>query len=462
MIIDHPFTDSYQAVTLPDHTHVVRMSEPEPVPSVAEKIRESLDHPIDSDSLKQIALRAMQQRKAKDGGKANAVIVVSDKTRPVPYKGEEGILLPIIEVLTESGYAVKDILILIATGTHLPMKEEEIWKMIDTRIRDMGVTVVNHDCTDSSNLTFLGKTSRGTDMYLNSLYVNADLKIATGLVESHFMAGASGGRKAICPGIIGEESTYVFHGVPFMADPGSRDLNLKDNLVHEEALEVAGTVGIDFLVNVTLNGKFHITGIFSGNYITAHLKAVESIVEHVRVPSPPADIVVTHGGFVGINHYQLAKCAVASLGVLKENGYLVIMADTNDPTHPVGGINYLTTLALMTRIGAQNFTKLIASEDWTFIPEQWQVQMWCKVFERIPMDHLYLYSPSMDRMFVPLLPGQDGSVYIEQGAPQEEKFSRFIANVLKDISEREEKDIDDMQVTWIEDGPYVVPAAQKE
>lgn len=88
MTIHHPFADSYSPVTLPDHTHVVRMSEPEPLTSVAQRIRESLEHPIDSDSLKEIALRAKVQRKAKDGGNAQAVIVVSDKTRPVPYRGK--------------------------------------------------------------------------------------------------------------------------------------------------------------------------------------------------------------------------------------------------------------------------------------------------------------------------------------------------------------------------------------
>ncbi len=457
MTINHPFVEAYDPISLPDHTHVVRMAEPEALSSIGLKVKESLDNPIDSASLSEIALQKREERLKKDGKDAKAVIVVSDKTRPVPYKGEDGILIPIIDVLMDAGYSTQDILVLIATGTHLPMADPEIWKMLDTRVRDLGIRVVNHDCKDNENLSFLGKTSSGTDMYINSLYVNADLKIATGLVESHFMAGASGGRKAICPGLIGEESTFVFHGVPFMADANSRDLNLKDNLVHEEALEVAGKVGIDFLVNVTLNGKFRITGIFSGNYISAHLKAVDSIIEHVRVPSPMADVVVTHGGFVGINHYQVAKCAVASLGVLRKNGYLIIIADTNDPTHPVGGVNYTTTIALLTRIGAANFTRLIASEDWTFIPEQWQVQMWCKVFDRIPMDHLYFYSPSMDRFWTPLLPGQDGNVYIEEQTPVKERFSVFVNTVLEKISQREQKELEDMQVAWIEDGPYVVP-----
>ncbi|NCB00770.1 MAG: DUF2088 domain-containing protein [Spirochaetia bacterium] len=462
MNINNPFVQRYNSFELPNHTQVVKMNEPTVLDDCNNKIKDSLLYPIDSPSLSSIAKQKREERKIKDNKEATAVIVVSDKTRPVPYRGEDGILLPIIEELLLVGYKKDNITILIATGTHLPMAETEIWKMIDTRVRDMGIKVLNHDCKDNSNLTFLGKTKSGTEMWINSIYVNADLKIATGLVESHFMAGASGGRKAICPGLIGEESTFVFHGYPFMADKNSRDLNLKDNLVHEEALEVAATVGIDFLVNVTLNGEFKITGIFSGNYISAHLKAVESISECVRVPSPSADIVVTHGGFVGINHYQVAKCAVASLGVLKKDGYLVIIADTNDPTHPVGGINYITTLALLTRLGAKEFTHLIASDDWPFIPEQWQVQMWCKVFDRIPMDHLIFYSPSMNACWYPLLPGQNGNTYLSPETNSEDVFRNFISNTLSYISKKEGKNLDEMDITWIEDGPYVVPVPQKK
>jgi len=457
MHIDHPFIKKYATIELPPHTRMVGMEEPVALTDCAARIRRSLAEPIDSPPLVQIARQKLQQRLDADGEAANAVIVVSDKTRPVPYKGEQGILLPIVEELLSCGYRSDHILVLIATGTHLPMSETEIHHMIDPRIKDLGIRVVNHDCKDYEHLTFLGKTTRGTDMYLNSRYVEADLKIATGLVESHFMAGASGGRKAICPGIIGEASTHVFHGFRFMADPNSCDLNLKENLVHEEAVEVASAVGIDFLVNVTLDADYRITGIFSGNFIRAHLKAVEFIAKCVKVPAKVADVVVTHGGFVGINHYQLAKCAVASLGILKKNGYLVIVADTNDPSHPVGGVNYITTVALLTRIGAEAFTKLIAGENWQFIPEQWQVQMWCKVFERIPMDHLIFYSPSMDRCWYPLLPGVDGNRFVPEGTPDTESMKTFVTNALAHIATSEGTPLEKLAITWIEDGPYVVP-----
>lgn len=460
MVVNNPFGSRFADLVLPDHTNVVGMSEPVRVKDPEAAIRYALDNPIESDSLTQIARRTMQVVKKDSGKPATAVIVVSDNTRPVPYKGKEGILLPVIEVLLEEGYRQEDICVLIATGTHRVMTADEIASMIDAKVLSMGVEVINHDCTDESMLTYLGKTRKGTEIQINSRYVQADLKIATGLVESHFMAGASGGRKAICPGLIGEKSTFVFHGAPFMAHENSRDLNLQGNLVHEEAVEVAGIAGIDFLVNVTLDHEFHLTGIFTGHFIKAHEAAVAHISESVKVPAKRADIVVTHAGFVGINHYQCAKCAVASLGILKENGYLVIIADTTDKGNVVGGINYRTTLALLRLVGPQNFLKMIKSEDWTFIPEQWQVQMWTKVFQRIPMDHMILYSPQLDAIWWPGLPGVDGSKFldgVEKDSP--DAYRSVVSHALEHIAKREGKDLSSLDVTWIADGPYVIPEA---
>lgn len=89
MIVHHPFAQTYQSLDLPDHTQKVRMKEPVALTHCAELIRDSLVHPIDSLPLQEIASKKQIERKRLDGKDANAVIVVSDKTRPVPYKGEE-------------------------------------------------------------------------------------------------------------------------------------------------------------------------------------------------------------------------------------------------------------------------------------------------------------------------------------------------------------------------------------
>jgi lactate racemase len=462
MNILNPFGNRYDALQLPDHTQVVCMEEPVLVENPVNAIAEALEAPISSFPLSVIAREKLAQRKARDGGYATAVLVVSDNTRPVPYKGEEGLLLPIIENLMAVGYRTQDILILIATGTHRAMLQSEIEHMIDSRVLQMGIEVVNHDCKDDSMLTFLGRTKRGTEIHIDSRYVQADLKIATGLVESHFMAGVSGGRKAICPGLIGEKSTYVFHGATLMADRNSRDLNLQDNLVHEEAVEVATIAGIDFLVNVTLNHAFHITGIFTGDFIAAHEAAVKHLAETVQVEAQFSDVVITHGGFVGINHYQTAKCAVGSLGILKKNGYLVIIADTTDKGNAVGSINYRTTLALLTIVGAEAFLKAITSPDWTFIPEQWQVQQWAKVFERIPMDHLIFYSPSLDAIWWPGIPGVNAQMFLseqDRDSPGPACFKQVVAKALEHIEKECGRSLEEMKITYVNDGPYIIPVA---
>jgi nickel-dependent lactate racemase len=459
MEIANPFGSAFTPLLVPDSTHLVTRKEPERIRDTANAIRVALETPIDSEPLSIIARCKLKEAK----NDASAVIVVSDNTRPVPYTGEEGILFPIIETLLGVGYAVSDILILIATGMHRNMSRAEIEKMIDRRVLELGICIENHDCTDTSCLCMLGKTKRGTEIEIDRRYMRAGLKIATGLVESHFMAGASGGRKTVCPGLIGEKSFRIFHGAEFMADEDSRDLNLNNNKVHEEALEIAAVAGIDFLVNVTLDSDFHITGIFTGNFIGAHEAAVARVKTVVEIPAPEADIVLTHGGFVGVNHYQCAKCAVASLGILKESGYLVIMADAVDAGHAVGSLNYRTALALLTLIGYQNFLRLIKSPDWTFLPEQWQVQMWTRVFKRIPMDHLIVYAPQISAAMHPELPGINGDSFlsVEQNSRNRPTvFSEALSGALDYIRQKTGKPLENQSIAWINDGPYVIPIAK--
>ena len=124
MVVTNPFGSKYADLNLPDHTQVVGMIEPKRIENPKEAIEFALDNPINSDSLRTIARKKMETTKKELDRSATAVVVVSDNTRPVPYKGDEGILLPVVELLVEEGYKVEDILILIATGTHRAMEED--------------------------------------------------------------------------------------------------------------------------------------------------------------------------------------------------------------------------------------------------------------------------------------------------------------------------------------------------
>ncbi len=456
-----PLGPSGLHIELPEATDVYAMSAPETLAQPAQAVRAALSAPLNSKPLSAIAAAKAAAAKAA-GRAAKACLVVSDNTRPVPYKGESGILVPIVETLMAEGYAAKDILVLVAAGMHRFMRDEELRAMIDPKIFELGIQIVNHDCADEANLVHIGTSSRGGEMHINRRYIDADLKILTGLVESHFMAGASGGRKSVCPGIIGEKSTFVFHGAPFMAHPEARDLNLKGNPVHEESLEFAKKAGVDFIVNVTLNHSFQLTGVFAGELEAAHEAAVAKVKSYVGIPvQGEYDIVVSHAGFVGINHYQVAKVGVASLGALKAGGHLVIVADNKDSGNAIGSMQYRMTLQLLKLIGPEAFTKVIMSKDWTFIPEQWQTQMWTKLFKRIPFSHFHYYAPQLDDRHWADLPGVDGRKYLSadrKAAPKLEYAQDFVSGAIKAAVESyPEAERSKLRIAYLSDGPYGIP-----
>ncbi len=484
MKIEIPFESGPVEAELPEGTNILRMGRHAPPTDPGAAVRAALAAPIGSDPLIAIA-----RRKLRPG--ARACIVVSDKTRPVPYRGPGGLLLPIVETLHSAGYASRDITILVACGMHTGMSREELVRMLGPEPFDMGIEIVNHDCKDEDCLVHIGRTLRGTEALVNRRYIEADLKILTGLVESHFMAGASGGRKSICPGLLGEEGTRVFHGAELMSHQNTADLVLQGNPVHEEALAVAKLAGADFIANVIVNSDFRMTDIFCGELEAAHGAAVARLRDLVGIPvDEPYDLVVTHGGFVAQNHYQAAKAAVASLGALATlradsvgsaggaqgaggarradgaDGGIILVADNRD-SEPVGSDRYRCVLSLLKTIGPYALDRVLASPDWNFIPDQWEVQMWAKVFKRVKMDDFVYFAPQLgpaDRRIIPgvdgrglLAPGARGDPCAEVAEVVRKAVSRFLARrgmTESDVASGR------VRVAWLADGPYGIPIGQ--
>ena len=443
-------------INLSDNTEILSTELAKPLSDPAFFIQKALADSIDSPSLDKVI-----EQKLKKNPEAKAVVVISDNTRPVPYKGEAGILWPIIERLLAKNISNDRILILVAAGTHRPLIAKELREILDPRVFDYEIPIKNHNCRDKNNLTYLSKTNRGSSVYINRDYMKADIKILTGLVETHFMAGASGGRKSICPGLIGEESIYIFHGAPMLASPKSSDLIIDGNPCHQEALEIAKKAGADYILNVTLNQDFKITGVFAGDLEKAHEQAVKQIKKYVTIPlDKEYDIVVTHAGFVGINHYQAAKAAVVAIPALKPNGKLIMIANNNDKDL-IGSEKYKTVLHLLKIIGVKQFNHLILSPDWTFIPDQWQVQMWTRLFSKIPPENFIYYSPRLSFNNYKIIPGLDGNMFL----PANKRYK----GTLKDISQIIKSAIDKIDeefkvkgkkgfnVAFLSDGPYGVP-----
>ncbi len=443
-------------VNLPDNTDILSITPPKLLDNPALSIQRALINSIGSPSLDKII-----EQKLKKNPEAKAVIVISDNTRPVPYKGKAGILWPIIEKLLAKNIPNNHILILVASGTHRPLSEKELREMLDPRVFDYRIPIKNHNCRDKNNLAHLGKTSCGSSVYINLDYIEADIKILTGLVETHFMVGASGGRKSICPGLIGEESIYIFHGAHMLSSSKASDLIINDNPCHQEALEIAKKAGTDYILNVTLDQDFKLTGVFAGDLAKAHKQAVKQIKKYVNIPlDKEYDIVITHAGFVGINHYQTAKAAVAAIPALKSHGKLIMIANNNDKDL-IGSEKYRAVLHLLKIIGVKQFNRLILSPDWTFVPDQWQVQMWTRLFSKIPPENFIYYSPRLSFDDYKIIPGVDGNIFL----PGPERYKGNFKNAAQVIEKAVEISIDELKragqekprIAYLSDGPYGVP-----
>jgi nickel-dependent lactate racemase len=275
---------------LPDDTYVVEPSDAPGLPDEAAAFRAAVRDPIGAPALRDLV--AAHER---------VVIVTSDITRATPNER----LIPWI--LDELGHVPpENITVIIGTGSHRATKPEEMERMFGRAVLDR-VRIVDHDAHDPTQVTYLGKTSRGARAYLNLDYVNADKRIVVGFIEPHLYAGFSGGSKGIMPGIAGIETVKFFHNFQMVGSPGSTWLNLEGNPIQEMSREVAGMAPPHFMVNVTLNGKKAITGLFCGDYRQAHLVGSDFCKKTGATPVPKRfDVVVTtNGGYpLDQNLYQ--------------------------------------------------------------------------------------------------------------------------------------------------------------
>jgi nickel-dependent lactate racemase len=305
--------------------------------------------------------------------------VVSDITRPdVPYKGAASILHPVLHTLEMQGILPQHMTILVATGTHRASTPAEKVHMFGEDVVRR-YPIVDHCATDAAMLRFVSKTSSGTEVYINTRYLDADIKILTGEIKPHFMAGFSGGRKAVCPGLANLETLQKIHSPRFLEHPCATNLVLEGNPCHHEATEVVQHVGADFLINVTLNEDKQLTGVYAGDWRLAFAQATTSLAQAVRVPVvTPYEVLITIDST--INHYQAAKAAVGALPILVPGGTLIQVANSNDGIGPAEYVHELECLRSLP--GHREYIAALYQRP-TVQKDQWEVEMWCKVLEKV-------------------------------------------------------------------------------
>ena len=401
---------------------VLEISDTAPLSDEVGSVRAALAAPIASPALTELAK-----------GRASACIVISDITRPVPNKV---ILPPVLETLEQSGIPHERITILIATGIHRPSNEEELEIMVGWDIMAR-YNIVNHFSQKSETHTYLGETQKGTPIYIDKTYLEADLKIITGLIEPHLMAGYSGGRKAICPGIASIETMKVMHGPELMEHPKSAVGILEGNPFHIEATEIARMAGADFNLNVAIDKDRRITGVFAGDMVESHLVGSQFVEKHARVTlSAAADaVVVSSAGYpLDTTFYQAIKGLLTAVEIVKQGGSILLVAACSEG------------------IGSKPFTDLIfKTDDLTafvqglynpanFVIDQWQLEELAKVARKAD---IYFYT--------------DGIPYHQRA----KLFVHPLKSAQAGIEELLTRYGPEAQIAVIPEGPYVLAQLEK-
>ncbi len=309
-------------IDLPDEN--VTVVEPhfvEGLPDETGAIRAALQEPIEAPPLRDIV--------RPDN---TVAIVFSDLTRPMPNER----VLPVL--LAELSHVPRqDIALIAALGTHRRNTEKELAGMLGREILE-NYRVVQHDAWDKENMVYLGRTSFGHETWINRTYLEADIKILTGFIEPHFFAGFSGGPKAVLPGLAGEAAVLGNHDAKMIGHPKATWGVTVGNPIWEEIREMAAKTDPTFLLNVTINKRKEITGVFAGDIWKAHKAGTDFVRASAMVPVPaPFDIVITtNSGYpLDLNLYQTVKGMSAAALVVKERGSIIAAAECWDgiPDH---------------------------------------------------------------------------------------------------------------------------------
>jgi nickel-dependent lactate racemase len=373
-------------VTLPGE-RVVHSLAYQDTPSLADprtSLRKVLSDPIGSPPLIELAK-----------GKKDACIVICDITRPVP---NELMLRPMLETLEASGIARDEITILVATGLHRPNEGKELIELVGSHIAE-NYRIENHHGKLLHEHTYLGESPRGVPIWIDSRYVDADLKITTGLIEPHLMAGFSGGRKLVCPGIAALETIKVWHGPDFLEHPRADCGILDGNPVHQENTWIARKAGCDFIANVVIDSLRRPLKFVAGDMEEAFLLGVDFVRAVLRdTVSEPVDIVVTScaGYPLDTTFYQSVKGLTGALPIVKDGGTIVMAASLSEG---IGSPEF-------ERLFDENpslevFLERILGKDY-FVMDQWQLEELAKVRRKADVKLVSdgLPAETIERLFV--------------------------------------------------------------
>ena len=320
MEIDLKYGKSHKQLKLNDKNliGVLKLKESSGLTDVIGAEKEALANPIGSKKLSEIAK-----------GRKTACIVVSDYTRGCPYSRPNfNLLLPLIDELHVAGIKDEEIKFLVGTGAHRAHTKQEDIDNFGQEIVDK-YEIISHDC-DKNNVS-LGTLSTGNEFLVDKVWVDADVKVMTGLITTHYFGGFSGGRKGVLPGITARETIRKNHAM--IVRPDVDIAKTTGNPISDEMDEAARKAGVDFLLNVVINDKKEIATIVAGDLDQAYEEGWKACRELYLVPfKEKADVVFAcAGGYPkDVSLYQSQKTINNGKLVLKEGGTIVLISQCSE------------------------------------------------------------------------------------------------------------------------------------
>lgn len=309
-------------------------------------------------------------------------IVHTDITRPTP---NDRIIPWLLAYLEAAGARRENITLLNGLGTHRPNTREELAQMLTPAVV-ANYRCLNHEPENDAACLPFGVTRTGTPVLINRHLVAADLRIVTGFIEPHFFAGFSGGPKGIMPGVAALRTVMSNHGPHHIGDRRATFGVTEGNPIWEEMRDIALRVGPSFLLNVALNERRQLTGIFAGDLVQAHRAGTEFVKASAmqRVDQPFDVVVTTNSGYpLDMNLYQAVKGMRAAELIVRDGGAVIIAAECSEGVpHDSPHDRLMRSVpdgeALLAKLAEPEFA-------W---PEQWQGQVQALIQRRAEI-HLH-------------------------------------------------------------------------
>jgi len=391
--------------------------------SPEEKVRLSFSRPIGSRTLGDEVK-----------GHQSVCILICDITRPVP---NGAILSALIKELQAAGVKSDKITVLVATGLHRPNEGKELLELVGSRWVLDTVKVFNHFGRNDDDHIYLGTTTRGTQAKVDRRFVDADVRIAVGLVEPHFVAGYSGGRKVIAPGICHRDTITAFHTAGFLEDPRADNCILEGNPLHEDQLEIVDMVQGSLAINCVIDETRRLSFVNFGEIRASHDDAVRFVRRYVEIPlSRKYNTVITGSAGYPLDktYYQTIKGIVGAKDVLEQGGNLFIVSECSEG---MGSSAFVAAQKRLIKLGMKGFLEELLKKQYASVDE-WNTELQLKT---IRIGNVHLFSEGLSEADASLT-----GVHIVKSF-----------EALSEAIQRSVTASDDRSLAVIPEGPYDIP-----